>query len=37
MQEYKLDSAGQQLQLDKIRKEMDGLIKECRDVGVQFI
>jgi hypothetical protein len=36
MHEYKIDSAGQQMQLDKIRKEMDSLVKECRDASVSL-
>ena len=34
MKDYKLESANQQNQLDKIRKEMDNLIKEHRQSSV---
>ncbi len=34
MHDYKLEAATQQVQFDKIRKEMDTLLKECRDASV---
>jgi hypothetical protein len=34
MKDYKIESANQQNQLDKIRKEMDALIKEHRQSSV---
>jgi len=37
MHEYKIDSSNQQMQLDKIRKEMDSLIKEYRDAAHNLI
>ena len=34
MHEYKIESNNQQMQLDKIRKEMDNLLKEYRNSSV---
>ena len=37
MHEYKIESNNQQMQLDKIRKEMDNLLKEYRNSSVDLI
>lgn len=37
MHEYKIESNNQQMQLDKIRKEMDNLLKEYRNSSVNLI
>lgn len=34
MSNYKIESSNQQIQLDKIRKEMDNLVKEYRQSSV---
>ena len=36
MHEYKIESNNQQMQLDKIRKEMDNLLKEYRNSSVNL-
>jgi len=35
MSNYKIESNNQQVQLDKIRKEMDSLVKEYRQSNVR--
>ena len=37
MHDYKIDSSNQQMQLDKIRKEMDALVKECREASIRIL
>ena len=34
MQEYKIETSNQQVQLDKLRKEMDTLVKEYKQSNV---
>ncbi len=36
MKDYKIESVNQQSQLDKMRKEMDNMIKEHRQSSVSF-
>ena len=37
MQDYRVESSNQQIQLDKLRKEMDSLVKEYRHTNVMII
>ena len=37
MKDYKIESSSQQNQLDKMRKEMDHMIKEHRQSSVSFL
>ncbi len=34
MQDYKIETSNQQVQLDKLRKEMDNLVKEHKQASV---
>jgi hypothetical protein len=36
MQEYKIETSNQQVQLDKLKKEMDNLVKEYKNTNVNL-